>query len=215
MWCTLEVTTYHARDGARKVTPESIDRPEDVRAGDIGFGPIPGKGGWAARLGMWALQDDTRYPHTFVVAGNSSGLGMDVVEAMQPSARYAILDPGDRWGPEYCYIRPDYTDDRQAWNVVHHAMMMVGLPYGWMNFPYLGMKRLGINGGPIDAYVSRKGGPGDGYPASPICSQLVDAALTLAGFHTFDDGRLSQDVTPGDMLYGLLALQPRAIAFPR
>jgi hypothetical protein len=32
-----------------------------------------------------------------------------------------------------------------------------------------------------------------------ICSQLVDRACELAGVHLFDDGRLSGQVTPGDL----------------
>ena len=40
-----------------------------------------------------------------------------------------------------------------------------------------------------------------------ICSQLADQALTDAGFHVFDDGRLPQDVVPAELFRKLLSMQ--------
>jgi hypothetical protein len=39
-----------------------------------------------------------------------------------------------------------------------------------------------------------------------ICSQLADYLISSAGFKLFTDGRLHQDVTPGDLVY---ATDPR------
>jgi hypothetical protein len=202
-------TLSRERWGTQSMAIEVISDVRALRAGDIGFGPIPGVGGWAARAGMMILQDDTRYPHTFVVAG--AALGLDIIEAM-PGGAYYAMNVTDRWTSDFCYIRPDYVDQDQANGVVYRAMEMIGFPYGWMNYPYLSAKRLGIKASLIDNYVSAH--TLDGYPKRPICSQLVDAALTMADFHTFDDGRLPQDVTPGDMFYGLLKCGPAAMGFP-
>lgn len=193
-----------------------ISGVRDLRAGDIGFGPIPGVGGWSARVGMMLLRDDTRYPHVFVVQDGPHVGAVPIVEAAPGGARYRMLADGGT--SAYCYIRPRYAQSvlfrqGQRWDVADQALAMVRRPYGWMNYPYLATKRLGIKSKLIDAYVSRE--TDDGRPVAPICSQLADAALSLAGVHVFKDGRKHHDVTPGDLFYGLLAMGPEAMWFPQ
>ncbi len=173
-----------------------------LRVGDVGFGPIRGWKGWAARAGMSVLRDDVRYPHCFMVVasayGDTAPLGPRAVEAMPGGAR--SVEISDRWTSEYLYVRPPYLPGAEH-VAANAARRMIGLPYGYMNYPYLALNQLHIESRLIDWYVSRE--TEDGYPAAPICSQLVDHALHRGGVQLFDDGRMEHSVTTGDVFYGL------------
>lgn len=171
----------------------------DLKPGDVGFGPIRGIGGWAARAGMMLLRDDTKYPHCFMV---TSVIREETyaMEARPGGARMAEIS--DRWTSGYFYVRPAYADALSAHRAALAALDMDGLPYGYMAYPYLALDRINVEGRLIDWYIRRE--TPDGYPAAPICSQLVDAALERGGIQLYDDGREHHDVTPGDVLWSLL-----------
>jgi hypothetical protein len=63
--------------------------------------------------------------------------------------------------------------------------------YGFLDIAALGLRQFGINLGFINRRITRSD--------RMICSQLVDEVYKRAGVHLFTDGRLSQDVTPGDL----------------
>lgn len=175
---------------------------EVLRPGDIGFGPSGGAVGWIPRLGQRLLNEETvirkrRAEHVFVVTGQSLfiGGGVPIVEAMPSGARY-VTDMKDRWTSEYFYIRP--TDDEDvATRIANFAIMMIGTPYGFSDYAALALKHHGIELDWLNNYISRT--DSNGYPKRAICSQLADQAMTKAGICVFNDGRLSQDVTPGNL----------------
>lgn len=71
------------------------------------------------------------------------------------------------------------------------GMAMVGVPYNFLDILCVGLLQYGIK--PTWARNRVRS------MQSMICSQLVDAARLALGDHLFDDGRMSQDVTPGDL----------------
>jgi hypothetical protein len=62
--------------------------------------------------------------------------------------------------------------------------------YGFLDIGALALRQFGINLGPVNRRIARSD--------RMICSQLVDECYRRAGVHLFA-GRLSQDVTPGDL----------------
>jgi cell wall-associated NlpC family hydrolase len=76
--------------------------------------------------------------------------------------------------------------------VADAAMSLVGTPYSFLDYVALAAWEAGIRiGGPLRRYVEDSG--------HLICSALVDEAYQRAGIRLFEDGRLSGDVTPGDL----------------
>jgi cell wall-associated NlpC family hydrolase len=74
-----------------------------------------------------------------------------------------------------------------------HAFIDIGDGKSVEARPALALLRLGVRPKWLTRYVADKG--------RLICSQLVDEAYRLGGIHLFNDGRPSQDVTPGDLTY--------------
>jgi len=181
----------------------------EVRAGDIGFGPISGRVGALVGLGQLILGDELRFRHVYVMVAG----GELAVEAMPTGAR--LIDVTDRRGLRYVYLRPPYMDHGVGPGAVaRHAMAMIGTPYGFADYLALALKRVGAPSGRLDRYISRtveRGDPPIAYPHRAICSQLADQALTLAGMRVFTDGRLSQNVTPGALFYRLLEMRSEII----
>lgn len=160
-------------------------------AGDIGFGIIPGGVGGFVALGQLMLGDACRYTHAFVVVEDDQ-----VVEAMPAGAH--LVPIGRRAGSEYAYVRLPLTEDqRQAF--LRAARGYVGVGYGFSTYLALALAQWGIPHRLLRSSISRRG--------RMICSQLVDQALTDAGVHLFADGRLPQDVTPGDLYYALADIE--------
>ena len=72
------------------------------------------------------------------------------------------------------------------------AKSLIGTPYTFLDYAALAAWEAGLRiGGPLRRYVEDSG--------HLICSALVDEAYQRAGIQLFDDGRLSGDVTPGDL----------------
>ena len=155
--------------------------------GDIGLYRIPGIGGFLIGLGQLLLNDGSRYTHAFIVVDDFRAI------AAQPSgARYDYL--------EQCYPEAVYSTgklpltDEQRVQIVAEATKLLGpppTPYSWLDYVAIGLHRFHIRLGFIERYVQDSG--------HMICSQLVDEVYKRAGVHLFSDGRLPQDVTPGDI----------------
>jgi hypothetical protein len=79
-----------------------------------------------------------------------------------------------------------YTSMANA--VAFVARGYVGTPYSFLDYAAIAGLHAGVKNGPIRRYVKSTG--------HMICSQLADQAMSDAGWHVFDDGRLPQDVTP-------------------
>lgn len=156
------------------------------QAGDIGFSVIGGGVGAFVALGQMMLADACRYTHVFgVVSGDT------VVEAMPRGARVAALDGRDAPGA-YRYARLPLLPSQRV-EFERALRGYVGRGYGFSTYAYLAAAQWGLPRRLLTRYVSNN--------ERMICSQLVDQALSDAGFHLFSDGRIPQDVTPGDLYY--------------
>lgn len=152
--------------------------------GDIGFATIPGRVGWWVNVGQALLRDSARWTHVFLVLQG----GM-VVEAMPSGARVRPVD----LTADCAYARLPLTEDQRA-QIHDVGWQLAGTPYSFADYAALAAWEWGLPGRQaLRSYVRDSG--------HMICSQLVDHALAQVGFHLFDDGRLPQDVTPGDVFY--------------
>lgn len=159
--------------------------PRDL-TGQFGLTVMAGHAGWWVNLGQALLGDASRYTHAFVVIGD------DVVEAMPGGARLTPLTKytsGPR-SPNTVISRLELTDEQRA-AIVLAAGSLVGTPYSFLDYLALALAHLHIQPAWLREYIRSKG--------HMICSQLVDEAFRRAGIHLFDDDRLPQDVTPGDL----------------
>jgi hypothetical protein len=145
--------------------------------GSFGVVRTGGIAGWFIRLGTFS-----RYNHAFVV-----GRGGILVEADPKGARYNHISnyPNARYNLHTSL--PDGTRE-QIWK---SAEAMVGRRYGWLDILALSLRFFGLRFGWIEDRIKRQD--------RLICSQLVVLAYAQAGVYLFDDGRLAQDVTPGDL----------------
>jgi len=205
----------------------------DVRPGDIIFGPIGGivPGWFPVAVGQALLADRKarltwkrwrKIRHVLVVTEAaqqwppmSPGWTPDswpkAVQAMPRGAEEIKLS--DRhWTADYVYVRPAYqTADPtfaldmpghpyaigQAEMVAQAARSYIGTPYGFLTYGALSVEHV-LPGRQtrLAAYISSR--------KEMICSQLADQAMSDAGFHVFDDGRLPQDVVPAELFRALI-----------
>lgn len=159
--------------------------------GDFGVTKIPGRAGWWIGLGEYILDGNDQFDHAFVVIGNDQ-----IVEARPDGATVAHLS---RW-PDAVFSTEnpalDPTDTQRA-AIVAAAVAMTaanggqGIPYNWLDYGSLALAHFKIR----PTFVRDRLNDGSYL----ICSQLVDRARLLGGYHLYDDGRLSGDVTPGDL----------------
>jgi uncharacterized protein YycO len=145
--------------------------------GDYGVVRTSGAAGALIRFGTRSTVN-----HAFVHIGDGQ-----IVEA-QPGG--AIISPATNY-PDAIWSHRDLTDSDRA-SIAHWAKQQVGVPYGWPDIAALAFACYGITNKQINQRIERMD--------RLICSQLVDKAYMLAGVHLFDDGRLTQAVTPGDLL---------------
>jgi hypothetical protein len=156
----------------------------DLLPGDIGFSTIGGRTGALVSIGQAIIGDACRYSHVWIALG-----GGVLLEAMPGGARVRPV-PTIADGPVY----------RLPLTVAQAAAMpgrsLIGTPYSFLDYLALALHHVAPEArvtGRVRRYVTDSG--------HMICSQLVDYVLCRAGYHLFDDGRLPQDVTPGDLWY--------------
>lgn len=204
----------------------------DVRVGDIGFGPL--QGGWGSAA-MWgeAIADggfhvgELNIGHVWVVT-RSDGHSMQVVEAMPGGARSTFIG-AERWGPKYAYCRPPEDYPGQAEDAAAIARGMIGIPYSPASYLALAAWRVdllkGEPGHPsrLERWIDRRqpmraftgmhkasagmqtGQLNVALPVEVICSVLVDQAWSLTGKTMIKDVA-HQCVTPSRLATGLLAM---------
>ena len=166
----------------------------NLKPGDLGFTRITGFTGWWVARGQSLIGDPSRFTHVFVVIDDDT-----VIEAMPNGARYAPLDL--EYKTDVMYARLPLTDEQRQQIVVEARRLMArpgGIKYSFTDYLALALKHWGINARLLRNYIKKS--------SRMICSQLADYLLAHAGFQLFDDGRMSQDVTPGDLVY---ATDPR------
>lgn len=150
--------------------------------GDFGLTRIRGIVGWWIGLGQLITGDASRYTHAFIVLDDDT-----VVEAMPGGA---IITPLSFYEGSAVYSRLELTDEQRA-AIVREAKSLKGIPYSFLDYLALALAHFGIKPKKLRKYIQSKG--------HMICSQLVDEVYRRAGVHMFNDGRLPQDVTPGDL----------------
>ena len=188
---------------ARHVSPRSADLL--ILAGQT----LLGQAGYPHHVGVvtQAAQSITMIDCADQMRQAANALhGPKIVQAM-PHGAEEIEISEEHWTPDYIYLRPAYgnapTYRHGGDFVAACARRYIGTPYSFADYVALAGWHFGIKNGPVRRYVTSSG--------HQICSQLADQALADAGFHVFDDGRLSQDVTPSALYSRLLELGSEVI----
>lgn len=164
-----------------------------MQAGDIGLSRIGGFTGLWVSLGQLIIGDPCRYTHAYIVLDDDS-----VIEAMPGGARIASIHGRSPEDGMFYYSRLPLTADQRA-AIVREARALIarpgGVKYGFSDYLALALAHVGIRPQWLKNYIANNN--------RMICSQLVDYVYCKAGIKLFTDGRLSQDVTPGDLFYGI------------
>jgi hypothetical protein len=145
--------------------------------GSFGVTATGGIAGWFIRLGTFS-----RYNHAFIV-----GPGGLIVEATPYGAKYGHTSMYPKAKYNLHTVLPDATRE----HIWANAQAMLGTKYNWLDILALSLRFFGLRFNWIAKRIQRTD--------RLICSQSVDLAYQRAGVHLFDDGRLPQDVTPGDL----------------
>lgn len=161
------------------------------QAGDFFVSRTPGFTGWLIR---WWTRSSYNHAGFFISPSQvveAQGAGARLRDWTHYSGRCSDAPdaevvtsagmPGLALGP----------DQRMRAFVVGRAY--VGTPYGWLDLLSIGLLQWGIRPRWVRARVRRSD--------RLICSELVDQCRLALGDHLFADGRLSQDVTPGDLAH--------------
>jgi hypothetical protein len=216
----------------------------DLRPGDIGFGTIHGfAGDWIVGPGQiavapwkhqltWRTWWRTRHAVMVTQAADADftvmarpdgtaathGRGPSIAQAM-PHGMEEIEAGAEHWTAEWTYIRPRWLYPEQPDTAVWNTRQLVSrkIPYNWLDYAAIAAHRLHLPVPHLDRYVSAVDAAG--YPLRAICSQAVDACLTMAGGldgqgNVFNDHRLPGDVVPSELYLQLLYLGPEWIARP-
>jgi hypothetical protein len=180
-----------------------LDLAFEVKPGSFGLSRIGGVLGKLIAAGQAFSGDGSRFTHAFVVLDHG-----EVIEAMPGGARIVpIADrlthdevvfcdaPVQQWMADLGYTVGDALDRRverlTRQSVVDHARALEGTPYGYLQYLALGLVALGFQPKWLERYIANTG--------RMICSQMVDEIYKRAGIALFSDGRLPQQVTPGDL----------------
>jgi hypothetical protein len=116
--------------------------------------------------------------HGFVIAAQPAGARIDPIESILDDRPLAFL-PVPAWA----------EDRRKA--IVATARALEGRPYGFEDYLWIGLSRLGIRPGWLRNKVATD--------ERLICSAFADRVWMLNGIRLFDDGRLLGAVTPGNL----------------
>lgn len=167
----------------------------DLLPGDVGLQRNNNLMGWLIRVGdgIWAHKHDVPaepYNHALIYVGDGVA-----VQGEPGGANKTRIHKGSQidW---FRWVTP--LTDGQRQDIAAAAVSLVGTPYNWLDIAALTLRCVGWN-------VQRRSGKltwvGRRIEDSKhlVCSALVDKALTVAGLHPFEDGRVFGEVTPGDL----------------
>lgn len=146
-----------------------------VRAGDVALVRSAGFVAWCIRLGT-----RSRFNHVRLVIDDADG----TLEANPGGSGFGYVSATD------LVVSPPMTDAQRA-KIPDIARSLHGIPYGFADVAALGLAQFGITLPSVKRRLARRD--------RLFCSQLVDLAWQLAGYHAFTDGRPPQDVSPGDI----------------
>jgi uncharacterized protein YycO len=156
-----------------------------MKPGDYGLTNITGALGIAIGVGQALIGDGSRYEHAFICISDD-----EIVEAMPSGARRNSLSYYKDQPVVFSNLPLTNT---QRTGIIDSATALIGTPYSFLDYLALAGKHHSIESKRLNNYIANKG--------HMICSQLVDECYRRAGVHLFSDGRLPQDVTPGDLTY--------------
>lgn len=156
-----------------------------MKPGDYGLTNIDGLLGLAIGMMQVIVNDGSRYEHAFIYLGNNK-----ILEAKPFGAR--IADISEYSNREVVFSNLELTDQERD-SIVKNALTLVGTPYSFLDYLALAFARVGLKPKLLTNFIASK--------KHMICSQLVDECYRRAGIQLFNDGRLPQDVTPGDLTY--------------
>jgi hypothetical protein len=138
----------------------------------------------------------------------------------EPRGYQEIELGAEHWNAQWVYLRPNYSPltasiwaapgQTQAEEValIARTMAKMKIPYGFEDYAAIAAHRAGAHVKPIDHFIART--YPNGIPRRAICSQGVDAQLSISGGlvngKVFDDERLPQDVTPSELYLRLLQI---------
>uniref|UniRef100_A0A9E7SI19 Nicotinamide mononucleotide transporter n=1 Tax=Arthrobacter phage SWEP2 TaxID=2945958 RepID=A0A9E7SI19_9CAUD len=146
-----------------------------MRPGDVVLTPASGGFGNIVSTVTWS-----RYSHVSLVVDHDG----TTISANRSGAEWDGIYEGD------VVVSPPLSDVQR--DLIHRAAVpLIGTPYGYRDVVALGLARMGFTSASLARQVER--------PDRLFCSQLVDLIWRRVGFHAFDDGRLPQAVTPGDI----------------
>lgn len=174
----------------------------DCKPGSFGLARIGGLTGKLIAAGQAFSGDGSRFTHAFIVLDDGN-----VIEAEPGGARITPLQhyldmkevvfcdtPVQMWLHEL-----DFQDEELLFEleealreeIVDEARRLEGTPYGYLQYVALGLVALGFKPQWLTRFIADRG--------RLICSQLCDEVYRRVGIQLFDDGRLPQQVTPGDL----------------
>lgn len=141
--------------------------------------------GWQAALIRFGTRSAYNHAAFFVSPTH-------IVEA-QPGG--AVISPWTRYHQYTTVTSAEQLPltDAQREHAPAVGMAMVGTPYGWWDIVAISLLQIGVRPRWLRDRVRRQ--------HNQICSQLVDTARFMLGDHLFRDGRLPQDVAPGDLAH--------------
>lgn len=160
------------------------------RAGDFGLVITRQPMSFLLETALRLNGDPSKYTHAVVALDR--GL---CVEAAPFGARVVLQSKYTGrvlWSTDHLPSTVQPTPDTAALErVADAAAALCGTPYSFLDYVALALIRYAGGSGWLGRYLQSR--------EHMICSQICDAAYLRAGVHLFDDGRLSQDVTPGDL----------------
>lgn len=195
----------------------------ELRSGDIAFGPIGGfvpgffpvalgqlllfivRGRWAAvrQIGRW-----WRIRHVGVIDHRPGSGGAYIIQAMPGGVERVPIRIDKHLTGSYVFVRPDYeASGVEPRAVAVWARSYIGTPYNFLTYAKLaaGAFRMRATEALLTRWISTR--------RDMMCSQHADQSLADASYHVFNDGRLPQDVVPAE-LYAALVDKPCWILKP-
>lgn len=169
-----------------------------AQRGAIGVVPIAGAGGLLIQLGELLLDRMDNGQHAFVLI-NDEGPNARVLEAEPKGARIGWLS---KCSTPVLWIDRSFQDTTRDL-IVQNALALKDTPYSWWTYLWIALCRFGIR----PKWLAKR----VGSRKDAMCSQLADLAWVItreqlpadhpdvALLTLFNDGRLPQNVTPGDL----------------
>jgi hypothetical protein len=184
----------------------------DILPGMFGLAQISGVTGKLIRLGQRIVDGkDSVYTHAFLVVDDNR-----VIEAEPGGATFAPLSKYEGredvlfsdapiqlavTAAEVSWEKVGYNFAVSEASATYEAILRrrvtifgkqcEGIPYNYLDYFAIALEHFRIAIPAVKRRIERED--------RMICSQLVDWAYLQCGIHLFDDNRLPQDVTPGDL----------------